>query len=202
MSFGRHDSKQRPTGPDSARCDHGLPQAASIGLGLALAVSFLALIPSSGAAPTAARPSERLISPRFQAKHGDTAGLAGTRSTRLAVPLRAARAGDLRTFQTPPPSAQQHGIPHGIGKVAFQYQLFSSISHRESHDLSSISVPWQRTNEHNAFSISGNADTGNADGRLLFRLGVALAVAYVLFLAAWFWGTRDRRSRVGDAARS
>jgi hypothetical protein len=50
--------------------------------------------------------------------------------------------------------------------------------------------------------IPENTGDGSADGKLLFRLGVAFALAYALFLAAWFWGTRDRRSRVGDAARS
>jgi hypothetical protein len=51
-------------------------------------------------------------------------------------------------------------------------------------------------------SIPEGTGNGSADGRLLFQLGVAFALAYVLFVAAWFWGTRDRRSRVGGAARS
>ena len=202
MSFGRHDSKQQTTGPDSVRRDHAFPRTTSLCLGLALVVSFLALIPSSRAAPAAARTPERLISPRFQAKDNDTASPAGTQPTRAAMALRTPRAGELSTFRAPPPSAQEHGIPHGIGKVSLEYQLSPAISHRESHDVSSISVFWQRTNERNALSISGNDDIGNADGRLLFQLGVAFATFYILFLAAWFWGTRDRRSRVGGAARS
>jgi hypothetical protein len=42
---------------------------------------------------------------------------------------------------------------------------------------------------------------GISDAKLLFQLAVALAAAYLLFLAAWFWGTRERRARVGSAAR-
>jgi hypothetical protein len=41
-----------------------------------------------------------------------------------------------------------------------------------------------------------------ADGRRLFQIAVAFALAYVVFLTVWFWGTRERRSRVGRAARS
>ena len=33
-------------------------------------------------------------------------------------------------------------------------------------------------------------------------VAVPLTVAYVVFLTVWFWGTRERRSRVGRAARS
>jgi hypothetical protein len=40
------------------------------------------------------------------------------------------------------------------------------------------------------------------DGRRLLQLAVAFAIAYVIFLTAWFLGTRERRSRVGRAARS
>jgi hypothetical protein len=40
------------------------------------------------------------------------------------------------------------------------------------------------------------------EARFLLQLAGAFAAAYVLFLAAWLWGTRDRRSRVGSAVRS
>jgi len=36
----------------------------------------------------------------------------------------------------------------------------------------------------------------------LLQIAVAFAIAYVLFLTVWFWGTRERRTRVGRAARS
>jgi hypothetical protein len=42
----------------------------------------------------------------------------------------------------------------------------------------------------------------SGEAGFLLRLAVALAAVYVLFLAVWFWATRDRRSRVGSAVRS
>jgi hypothetical protein len=41
-----------------------------------------------------------------------------------------------------------------------------------------------------------------AESTFLLQLAAAFGAAYVLFLAAWFWSTRDRRSRVGSAVRS
>jgi hypothetical protein len=32
----------------------------------------------------------------------------------------------------------------------------------------------------------------SGDARLLLRLGLALGLAYIVFLAAWFWRTRNR----------
>jgi hypothetical protein len=40
------------------------------------------------------------------------------------------------------------------------------------------------------------------DGRRLLQIAVAFAIAYVVFLTVWFWSTRERRTRVGRAARS
>jgi hypothetical protein len=48
----------------------------------------------------------------------------------------------------------------------------------------------------------GAGRISSAEARFLLQLAVAFAAAYVLFLAAWFWGTRDRRSRVESAVRS
>jgi hypothetical protein len=39
-----------------------------------------------------------------------------------------------------------------------------------------------------------------ADARRLFQIALAFGIAYVLFLALWFWATRDRQRRVGGAA--
>ena len=48
-------------------------------------------------------------------------------------------------------------------------------------------------------------DARLTDGRLMLQLALAFGVVYVLFLAFWFWGTRDRARdrarRVGGAAR-
>ncbi len=40
-----------------------------------------------------------------------------------------------------------------------------------------------------------------ADARLLLRLGIALGLAYLVFLVAWFWTTRDRRHGVARVVR-
>jgi len=202
MSLRGHHCREQPAGPNSVCGDQGLTRSTSLWLGLALLGSFLALIPSSRAAPVATRASESLISPRHRAGNGDTAGLSATRSTRPAAALGTARAGGLRNPQALPQLSKRPQIPQGIGIFLLQYQLSSAISQHQNHDATVISMPGQPNGEHNALAISGNGDTGNADGRFLFRLGIAFAVAYLLFLAAWFWGTRDRRSRVGDAARS
>jgi hypothetical protein len=40
-----------------------------------------------------------------------------------------------------------------------------------------------------------------ADAKLLLRLGIGLGLAYVVFLVAWFWTTRDRRHGVARVVR-
>ena len=40
-----------------------------------------------------------------------------------------------------------------------------------------------------------------ADARLLLRLGLALGLAYLVFLVAWFWTTRDRAHGVARVER-
>jgi hypothetical protein len=48
---------------------------------------------------------------------------------------------------------------------------------------------------------SPSGDEGVAEGRRLVQLGFVFAAAYVVFLVAWFWGTRGHRRRVGGVAR-
>jgi hypothetical protein len=79
-----------------------------------------------------------------------------------------------------------------------QYQFVTGVSPGTLHSRGTISL----TGVDSAAAITPSTDTSNPDGRRLFQLGIAFAAAYVLFLAVWFWGTRDRRSRVGGAARS
>jgi hypothetical protein len=89
-----------------------------------------------------------------------------------------------------------------------QYQLRNSIPERADSHLRAF-----RTNE--AVNSAGSCAAISSsivsttfetsipeDGRLLLQLAVAFAIAYVIFLTAWFWGTRERRSRVRRAARS
>jgi hypothetical protein len=49
--------------------------------------------------------------------------------------------------------------------------------------------------------IPGAVRPNVADDRLLLRLGLALGLAYLVFLVAWFWGTRDRRHGVERVVR-
>jgi len=42
---------------------------------------------------------------------------------------------------------------------------------------------------------------GTTDARRLLQLGLALGIVYLLFLIAWFWGTRGRRHGVGRMVR-
>jgi hypothetical protein len=100
--------------------------------------------------------------------------------------------------------------PRAEGRRSFQYQLRLAISRTISESKESIvipiSFPTPKTNLWNVKSISEyispqKRDEGVRNGRLLFRLAIAFAGAYLLFLAAWFWGTRARSSRVGGVAR-
>jgi hypothetical protein len=53
----------------------------------------------------------------------------------------------------------------------------------------------QRDAQANGSKVISSAvrpTTQVADARLLLRLGLALGIAYLVFLVAWFWTTRDR----------
>jgi hypothetical protein len=89
-----------------------------------------------------------------------------------------------------------------------QYQLRTSILERTDYHSRTF-----RTTD--AVNLDGSCSTTTSsiasttfetsipeDGRRLLQLAVAFAIAYVIFLTAWIWGTRERRSRVGRAARS
>jgi hypothetical protein len=127
------------------------------------------------------------------------AGLAGARIT--PVPVKT-RVDNPRNHAQPRPRAE--------GRRSFRYQLHLAISRTISESKESIVIPISsrapKTNLRNVTSISEyispqRRDEGVRNGRLLFRLAIAFAGAYLLVLAAWFWGTRARSSRVGGVAR-
>jgi hypothetical protein len=146
-------------------------------------------------------PSKGFVSARYQAKSCDTADTAAQERTRLGQ--FAAAGPDLAPRATIRP-----GMRPGSRVSPLQYQLRNSIlerAHSHSHTF--------RTTE--AVNSAGSCSTISSsiasttfetsipeDGRRLLQLAVAFAIAYVIFLTAWFWGTRERRSRVGRAARS
>jgi len=59
------------------------------------------------------------------------------------------------------------------------------------------------TQAHSSKVISSAVHSNEqvADARLLLRLGIALGLAYLVFLVAWFWTTRDRRHGVARVVR-
>jgi hypothetical protein len=155
------------------------------------------------AAASAAKPSsEHPVSPRYQAVSCDTAAsieLAGSRAAatgptpeqhpRILASFLGLRAQERRTTLFRYQSREAISNNHEIVSGAFVSKSLRSTS---------------RTCVDTANWIPGTVMGGisPAEARLLLQLGVAFAAAYVLFLAVWFWSTRDRRSRVGSAVRS
>jgi hypothetical protein len=94
------------------------------------------------------------------------------------------------------------------GRAQLQYQLNKAIPHHSrtvSRAISTQQVPSAPEScRRIAASIAPTSFEASipSDGRRLFQIAVAFALAYVVFLTVWFWGTRERRSRVGRAARS
>jgi hypothetical protein len=154
---------------------------------LAIAVALAAAAPAGAAAPTA----NRLISPQYRAKSGDTATTAGIA---VLAGLAAYRAD-----------------PHGAAATWYrtlnrQYQL-----QRDSFLLSAQSLGYTLTQEraiaasvppYNRLQIASRISRNDAvtresraissgDARLLLQLGLGLGLAYVVFLAVWFWRTRN-----------
>jgi hypothetical protein len=72
-----------------------------------------------------------------------------------------------------------------------------------NHNLVTIGVGFTRQISHRNAESTGSpsGDEGVAEGRRLVQLGFVFAAAYVVFLVAWFWGTRGHRRRVGGVAR-
>jgi hypothetical protein len=187
-----------PAGPAVRPSQH---RWAAVACGIVAAAAWLAVATPATASLGAQKASKGLGSPRYQANSCDTA----------AVP--AARAGKAAAIPPYSPElATQAGMRPAVrvsaGTSLLQYQLRNAIPHRpHSH-----SDAFQATEAANASgSCSGIASpiasttfetTVPQDGRRLLQIAVAFAIAYVVFLTAWFWGTRERRSRVGRAARS
>jgi hypothetical protein len=158
------------------------------------------------AAPTAAsaaKPrSEGAVSSRYHTVSCDTAGdleRAGSRAAAAGAMLE----------QHPRIPAFYLGLPPQERHSAlFRYQSREAISNNQRV----VSVPFLATDVR--YTSRTCLDTANwipnrvagrispAEARFLLQLAVAFAAAYLLFLAAWFWGTRDRRSRVESAVRS
>jgi hypothetical protein len=167
-----------------------------------LVIACCAFLAAPAAASAAKPSSEQPVSPRYQAISCDTAASVGLAGARVAVarPTLARHPRILASFQGF--STQERR------STLFGYQSREAISNsRETVSVAFLPNYVQmasRTCVDTATWIPPTV-TGRispAESRFLLQLAAAFAAAYVLFLAVWFWGTRDRRSRVGSAVRS
>jgi hypothetical protein len=171
--------------------------------GGALLVIGCCVFLAAPAAASAAKPRfEGAVSPRYHVVSCDTAADLERVGSRAAAAARMPE-------QQPRNPAFYLGLPPQERRATlFRYQSREAISN--SHQI----VSFQFLAEQVRYTSGTCVDTASwipnrvagrispAEGRFLLQLAVALAAAYVLFLAAWFWGTRDRRSRVESAVRS
>ena len=170
--------------------------------GAVLVIASCALLGAPATAHGAKPSSQHPVSPRYQAISCDTAAgreLAGGQAAATGPMLE----------QHPRIPASFLGFPARERRATlYRYQSRQAISNNRKIVSSGFFLEFVRT-------TSGTcADTANwipskviggispGEARFLLQLGVAFAAAYVLFLAVWFWSTRERRSRVGSAVRS
>jgi hypothetical protein len=172
----------------------------------ALAAAACVAAPAAGAgAPggpgEAKQGSKGLVSARYQAVGCDTAAV-GTLAARAVAPV-AVNSADPAVRKGIPATARRKS-----GRAQLQYQLSNAVPrslHTVSPTISTHQVPSAPASCRTiAASIAPTTFEASipTDGRRLFQIAVAFALAYVVFLTVWFWGTRERRSRVGRAARS
>jgi hypothetical protein len=205
----RHD--RRP--PRLRRGGGRLCLAGLAGVGACVALSAAA---HAGVKPldTALPTSRTLISPQYQAKKSDTAAGIGT-PVPAADPLgggapRVAAGADQGRRPGKPAGYVEYSVVSARAETGWyrarelQYQLFTPISPFLGNTIVSAqfnsfkpilkstnqSIVGQMTKE----KVISNSARGRdpQDARELLQLGVMLALAYVLFLAFWFWKTRHR----------
>lgn len=168
-------------------------------------VVFGATTPASAAVSGSKSASEAPVSGRYQAILCDIATPGGFGS--IAAGVDSAPGTASHGFRALDASFRSRASVPAIAR----YQPRNVISN--SHWTVSSQIPAtiirsvDGTCIRNAFEISSvtskeTAPSARTDARRLFQLAVALAAAYVLFLVAWFWATRQHRGRVGSAARS
>lgn len=142
-----------------------------------------------------------LVSTRYQASGCDTAAVRAADR-----PLSPAAFG--APAQLAPRAENHPAAAVSSTGMRLQYQPQKAIPHSSQRHLRSFSSKEQTISHRSCSRTASSISEGTfepslpADGRRLLQLAVAFAIAYVVFLTAWFWGTRERRSRVGRAARS
>jgi hypothetical protein len=185
------------------RHDSPTERLAAVRKGRELLVIACCAFLAAPAAASAAKPSSgHPVSPRYQAVSCDTAA-----SVELAG-SRAAATGPMLD-EHPRILASFLGFPAQERRTTlFRYQSREAISnYREIVSSPFLSKSARRTSRTclDTANLIPRTVIGRitpAESRFLLQLAAAFGAAYVLFLAVWFWSTRDRRSRVGSAVRS
>jgi hypothetical protein len=149
--------------------------------------------------------SKGLVSLRYQAVGCDTAAAGGRAPRQLAAV--ASGASDPAVHRAIPATTGRFAARES-GRRQLRYRLHDAIphySHAVSQAISThqvLSAPESCRRIAASIAPMSFETSIPSDGRRLFQLAVAFALAYVVFLTVWFWSTRERRSRVGRAARS
>jgi hypothetical protein len=168
-------------------------------------VVFGGAAPAWPAASAPTKAPEALVSRRYQSVSCDTAARADVGST--GVGANAVLAAVNPGFST----LGERFFPPERRQRITRYQLRNVISNGDQGVATEIPASIVRSNARTCVTNVENisrvtpktaARITPTDAKHLLQLAVVLAAAYVLFLAAWFWATRTRRSRVGSAARS
>jgi hypothetical protein len=173
--------------------------------GAVLVIACCAFLAAPAAASAAKSQSEGAVSSRYHVVSCDTAAnleRAGSRAAAAgAMGATLEQHARIPAFYLGLPPRERHS-------TVFRYQSRDAISNTQwivslpffAEQMTYTSGTCAETVNWTSNGVAGRISS--AEARFLLQLAVALAAAYVLFLAAWFWGTRDRRSRVESAVRS
>jgi hypothetical protein len=149
----------------------------------------------AGASPVSAAGTggESVISPQYQRVSAGTTRRRPTPTAAMGMRLSGAPTSVLMRFSRP--------FEASYGGRNSQYHFSYSVLRRGRSQLAATLPANSKQYDRRAASVPpSNLSSGaNRDARLLFGVAVLLAGVYVLFLACWFWATRD--GRVGGAAR-
>jgi hypothetical protein len=181
-----------------------------------------------GAQSAAALSREPLVSPQYQAKTADIAAKAGSTGPAAdqsggGIATVAAASDPPRRRAQRPLAIEQTGLPaaawYRVRKARYQWRygiqhairaiqntmpsvLFLANRDRKPDQIITQTARGGAQSQHpRLISSAVRPNDRVADARLLLRLGLALGLAYLVFLVAWFWGTRDRRHGVERVVR-
>jgi hypothetical protein len=179
------EAKAGPTGPAADPSGGDATDATDVAAGSDSESRLVQLAGAGvGAVPV---PTRRLVA-------GGQAGLAA----RQGLSARQARSAPLSAtwyrmqksrYQLHQRSPQEMGDPLGAMALPF---LRDNLESKVDQIGQQIGRRNAQANGPKVISSAGRPTEQVADARLLLRLGLALGLAYLVFLVAWFWTTRDR----------